>query len=148
MSEIHVAISRLLARREYASREIQEKLLRKGYAESDIAKALQDYQEKDWQSDQRFAEAYFNMRARRGYGPLRILPELAQRGIEKEMVTDLLDQTNWPQQLARIHQKYFKGNIPNTIQDQQKQMRFLLQRGFPQPLILALLKNKIREYED
>ena len=40
------------------------------------------------QSDQRYTESYINQRISRGYGPLRIRRELAERGV----ATDLIEQ--------------------------------------------------------
>ena len=46
-------------------------------------------------SDERFAESYFQSRKRKGFGPLRIKNELAQRGINDSIFYSIQPETDW-----------------------------------------------------
>ncbi len=58
---------RLLARREHGAKELQDKLARKGFGQSDIKEALAKCQDVDLQSDSRFVAMYTRSRIRQGY---------------------------------------------------------------------------------
>ncbi|HEX5636173.1 MAG TPA: regulatory protein RecX, partial [Gammaproteobacteria bacterium] len=81
----------LLARREHSAVELKRKLQQKGYNSSDIDTELSQLQRDGSLSDRRFTEAYVNMRMNRGYGPMRILAELRDRGIPAELANEYLN---------------------------------------------------------
>src|SRR5690606_2652334 len=72
----------LLARREHSRRELKRKLGAKGHPSDLIDQVLEQLAREGLQSDQRFAEAYLHSRIQKGYGPVRLLHELAERGVD------------------------------------------------------------------
>lgn len=129
ISECRTRALNLLARREHTERELRAKLLAKGFAVEIIAQVIQQLAEKNFLSDNRFAELYVQQRARKGYGPLRIQQELQQRGVATEIVEQVLTayQSQWLENAHRAWQKYLRLHPEAELAKQQK---FLLYRGF------------------
>ena len=81
----------LLARREYAMRELAVRLSARFGSGAPVDAVVQQLHEEGLQSDQRFAESFVRGQRRRGRGPLRILHELAERGVERELAAACVD---------------------------------------------------------
>lgn len=122
----------LLARREHSEQELQRKLLARGYTPETIAEALAGLKAAGIQNDTRFAEAYIRNRVANGYGPVRIARELYERGISRELVTQVLAalEMDWEEQVQAVRQKKFGRQAPSDIKEQARQSRFLQYRGF------------------
>ncbi|MEH6356882.1 MAG: regulatory protein RecX [Marinobacter sp.] len=132
---------RLLARREHSRLELTRKLLQRQLPKTVIATVLDDYQERDWLSDERFAEAYARQRVEAGYGLLRITGELSQRGVSEN--ADILQEMSlqdWCDQAERVRRKRFGLlDLSGQWEERLRQMRFLQRRGFTQEQINAAL---------
>ena len=94
------AALRLLARREHSRYELAMKLRQRKIEPEVYEPVLDEYEEEGWLSDERFAEVYTRQRVELGYGPLRILGELQQRGIHwtPEQLQQMSDQ-QWVEQV-------------------------------------------------
>ena len=133
---------RLLARREHSAEEIRQKLAKREFEADEIATALLELKQSDWQSDERYAEAYIRVRRLKGFGPVRIASELRERGVD-EQVTDrylLAEDDIWRQTLEREYQKKYRGNPFEDYQEKAKRMRFLQYRGFSLDQIHEVVK--------
>ena len=120
----------LLARREHSQFELKQKV-------SDFPEILQDQAlaelvEKGLQSDQRFTEAWVQHRMNTGKGPRLIQQELAQKGIDRSLISDALNAINDDQWLECCQTAYAKKftHSADTPKDKQKHIRFLTARGF------------------
>jgi len=98
--------------------------------------------EQDLLSDTRFAEIYAHGRVDKGYGPLRIERELRERGVDGDIIADLLAALadDWLPKLTALHHKRF-GAVPREPAAQAAQMRFLRQRGFTSQQIQRLFRG-------
>ena len=123
---------RLLARREHSAEEIRQKLVKREFEADEIATALLELKQGDWQSDERFTEAYIRSRRLKGFGPVRIASELRERGIDEVMAKHYLyaDDSIWLQTLEQEYQKKYHGTEYEDFQEKAKRMRFLQYRGF------------------
>ena len=132
---------RLLSTREHSRLELGRKLAR--YAEEgDDVDALLDFLEQhNWLSQERFSESLLHRRAGR-YGNSRIVAELQSHGVAGEALQDLKSQlADTEVERARaIWQRKF-GTVTTDPQERHKQVRFLLQRGFSQRVILKVVKG-------
>jgi len=140
---------RLLARREYSAKELRDTLTAKGHALTPVESAIHQLQAQNLQSDQRFAEAYSRSRQQRGFGPLRIQQELKQKGIDAELINQVLNncETPWEQAIEKVRAKRFGNDLPSDNNDIAKQMRFLNYRGFPPELVHWLMKHGLFEVD-
>ena len=113
-------------RREHSQLELLTKLQIKGFDISAINDSLLILIEQNYQSDERFSEAFILMRYNQGKGPLKIASELKQRGINKFN----LDVFDWFKLAKEVRNKKFGDTPPQDFKDQAKQKRFLQSRGF------------------
>jgi regulatory protein len=121
---------RLLARREHSRAELIRKLEHAGYAREEIASLLDEFEEKTWLSDRRFAESWVaDHRAKAG--SIKLAYELRQRGVEEAVIDAVLTQ-NQESELDRARQVWQKkfGSPPADAADRARHIRFLQSRGF------------------
>jgi regulatory protein len=130
---------RYLARREHSSKELKDKLLRKGFETSDIFKTLERLQTENFQSDQRFAEMLTRTRIAQRKGPRRIIPELQEHDIPHAMIQQTLAQAEvcWHTLAAELRCQRFGQEPPRDLEQKAKQYRFLNTRGFTSEQIQA-----------
>ena len=139
---------RLLSRREHSQQELLDKLAIKGFDRAETQLIVDDLAAQGWQSNQRFAESYSRYRIKKGYGPIKIICELQQRGIEDcdldGVVTDIAD--GWGEILEQVYVKKYPDdkaltNKALTHKEWLKRNRFLQQRGFSGEMIKTLFKD-------
>lgn len=126
-----------LARREHSQQELKNKLLVK-FPDNirEIELVLAKLIEQGYQSDERYAEAYIRTRRNQGFGRLRICHELRNNGVAEDLFGPLLRE---PKQtpdtpltdvhVYRVWQKKFSAP-PENLRDKQRQVRYLVYRGF------------------
>jgi regulatory protein len=125
----------LLARREQSFLELVQKLSDKfpDFDKSEvILPALEKLREEKLQSDERFVESYVRYRKTRGMGPLKIRIELEQKGVNSGLVLNELysEENDWVEQCRALMLRKFPDGPSQTLEEKQKQYRFLNQRGF------------------
>lgn len=123
---------RLLARREHSRYELAMKLRQRKIEPEVYEPVLDEYEAEDWLSDERFAEVYTRQRVDLGYGPLRILGELQQRGIHwtPEQLSQTTDQ-QWAERAEQLRARRFGlSDIRDDWEEKTRQARFLSRRGF------------------
>jgi regulatory protein len=132
---------RFLSMREHSRLELGRKLSR--YAEEgDDVEALLDFLEKNnWLSQERFSESLIHRRSAR-FGNSRIVAELQSHGVNGEALQELkagLADSETARCLEVWQRKF--GTVAADPQARNKQMRFLLQRGFSQRAVQVALKG-------
>ena len=122
----------LLARREHSATELEQKLKKASHPDDEIEAAIADLQEKNLQSDSRFAEQFVRNRIQRGLGEMRIRQELKQRGVDSTIQEDALAEaeTDWFELAYAVRCKRFGEEVPEEPRQRAKQQRFLQYRGF------------------
>ena len=135
---------RLLARREHSAEELRQKLAKREFEADDIATALLELQQGDWQSDERFAEAYIRSRRLKGFGPVRIAAELRERGVDEQIAHRYLsaDDDIWWQAVEHEYRKKYRDSRFEDYQEKARRMRFLQHRGFSLEQINEVFKDK------
>ena len=140
--EIKEACIRLLSRREHSQLELVNKLALKGFERSVTQQVVDVLMTDGWQSDERFAEAYTRYRIRKGFGPVKIISELRQKGITnfdlEPVVWDLSE--GWIDLLEQLYYKKYGDNKSLTQKEYLKRMRFLQQRGFSSEMIQKMIR--------
>ncbi|MDO5058712.1 MAG: recombination regulator RecX [Neisseria sp.] len=119
----------ILSRREVSRLELKRKLAAYAESEEEIDAVLEEFSEHNWQSDERYAEAYIHSKSPK-HGILRLKQGLAAKGVEKELVeTYLPDSEQELQNACAVLRKKFKVP-PEDWKEQQRYLRFLAYRGF------------------
>ena len=130
---------RLLARREHSKKELGRKLQLREIEAGTIDAVLAQLADEGLQSDERFAERFAESRAARRYGPVRILGELCQKGVDRSTARNAIAglPVDWTEvaleALARL-----RGDL-TEFEDRARMSRKLHQRGFPQDTIRQAL---------
>lgn len=134
---------RLLARREHSRVELHRKLSVKGFDKSDILQLLDRLEGEGLLSDARFTEVYVRSRRQRGFGPLRIAMELAQRGIAQEVIDDYLQARAevWFELARSELAKRYGRRRARSYKERARQARFLQGRGFGTEVIVRALEE-------
>ena len=130
-----------LSRREHSQHELRYKLARHNYSAEDIDVELQRLFDDGLQSDARFVEHYLHVKMLAGYGPRYIEQQLQQRGVSVDLIAHALQAiSSWGLVLQRVWSKKYR-TLPGSPQEQAKQRRFLLSRGFEPYDISQLIKQ-------
>lgn len=123
---------RLLARREHSRLELAMKLRQRRVESPVIDQVLDDFEEKGWLSDDRFAEVFVRQRVDAGYGPLKILADLQQKGIHgtpPELAA--IPDSEWAARAVKLRERRFGlGDLSGDWPERQRQGGFLARRGF------------------
>lgn len=109
----------ILAQRDHSRTELARKL----GLELD-APLLDELQQAGYLDERRFAESFARSRRRRGLGRERILAELRQRGVERELAFQATEEDDFEQACELARGRLARGKSA------EQAMRFLLQRGF------------------
>ena len=112
--------------------ELSRKLRMRGYDEQSVQSVVTELAREGLQNDGRFTESYVHNRLGKGFGPLRIILELRQRGVGEDLIDLYLDRSaqEWLRRASLVRQKRFGSRLPMTYKEQARQSRFLQQRGF------------------
>ncbi|MES2263870.1 MAG: recombination regulator RecX [Pseudomonadota bacterium] len=132
---------RLLSMREHSRLELARKLARHAQEGDDVEALLDFLEQNNWLSQQRFSESLIHRRAAR-YGNSRIVAELQSHGINGEALQELKAGLA-DDEVARccdVWRRKF-GTVAQDAQARNKQMRFLIQRGFSQRAIRAAMQG-------
>lgn len=116
-SEVHFKKAKqyalsLLAKREYASKTLKEKLRHYGLNNEQADVLLEDLIKKKLQSDARFAECFIRYSLDQGRGLFRIQNELKQKGIDFELTKQIASELNpdWLMLCLKRMRKYIKSD--------------------------------------
>ena len=139
-----------LGKRDYSRVELRRKIL--VYSESlEISKAylelvLDELEKKDWLSDDRFSEQ-FVLSKKRKFGARKIAHELKLRGVNELIISRVLRDIKDDEFLLakKIWEKKF-NQIPITIDEKAKQIRFMQSRGIEVAIIHQILSGKSPEF--
>jgi regulatory protein len=121
----------LLARRDYASGELRERLRRKGFNAEVIEVTLSDLIGERALDDARYAGNYVSYCAARGQGPLRIAAELRALGLPSDLIeVALAAGPDWQALAADVRNRKFGPEPPADWPEKARQAHFLQYRGF------------------
>lgn len=133
---------RYLSMREHSRLELGRKLSR--YAgEGDDVEALLDFLEQNnWLSQERFSESLVHRRSAR-FGNSRIMAELQSHGLSGEALQEVKSGLAGTE-MARARELWERrfGTVATDPAERNKQIRFLMQRGFSQRAIFSAVKGE------
>lgn len=134
------AAAALLAARACTKKELRDKLRKKGvYTYPEIAHAIAELERMGYLSDRRYAEDAVGILRARGFGPLRIRARLLSKGIDRELLDEVMashageheeadDVTRALALLERNGRRFAKDE---PLKRKQRALRFLAGKGFP-----------------
>lgn len=99
-------------------------------------------------NDEQFAKSWMESRSKK-YGPQRIKQELFQKGIEREIIDEVLGKQviDDSQKIAQklLEKKIGRWKGLDSIQLRKKAYEFLLRRGFGYDLVQDIVENFIKK---
>jgi regulatory protein len=128
----------LLARRDFASGELRQKLGSQGYDAAVAAAVVAELIEARAIDDSRYAENYVAYHSGRGQGPVRIGADLRSLGVPAALVdAALATGPDWRELARAIRIRKFGAEPPAEWTEKTRQARFLQYRGFSSDHIRA-----------
>jgi regulatory protein len=130
----------LLARRDFASGELRQRLERKGFEAGTAATAVAELTQERALNDARYAENYVSYHADRGHGPLRIGADLRALGLPDALVEAALAAgPDWRALARELRLRKYGPEEPFEWAEKARQARFLQYRGFSSDHIRSAL---------
>lgn len=120
----------LLSRRDHSERELMTKLTQKGYTNG-AEEAIEKLKDGGYVSDERFARLYVReLQTFKKYGKRRIEQELYRKGIDRDIIRVILDETDFDEGelVALIERKY--ARYLSDEKGIQKTVNSLLRMGY------------------
>lgn len=130
--KIRASAQSMLAKREHSKHELLRKLTQKGFETVLTEQVVQELQQENLQSDARFCEMLIRSRVNKGYGRKKITMEFSEHQIASELVQKALAESDidWFSLCQQVFERKFKGGLGRDWKARQKQMRYLMNRGF------------------
>ncbi len=137
---------RLLGAREHSRAELERKLASHEEEPGQLQRVLDELQAKDFISDARVVESVLHRRSPR-LGAQRIRQELQQKGLDAQAVTDAVAglQATEFERAREVWARKFGGELPADAAAANKQMRFLLTRGFGSEVVRRVIRPSRRD---
>mgnify|MGYP003508272671 FL=1 len=137
---LRVAALRLLTRRDHSRAELKAKLAAAAESPEQLDTVLDTLQAERLLSDQRFATQRVVARAGR-YGDARLKQELRQQGVSDEDISAALPEGGDEASRCRaVWVRKFR-QLPQSVEERAKQMRFLQYRGFSSEAIRRVMRG-------
>jgi regulatory protein len=128
----------LLARRDFASGELRQKLRSQGFEAAVIEGLVAALTEERSLDDARYAENYVAYHAGRGHGPVRIATDLRALGMSATLIeVALATGPDWRALAHEVRARKFGAESPEEWTEKTRQARFLQYRGFSSDHIRA-----------
>ena len=128
----------LLARRDFACRELTERLIRLGFADGPVASVVAELVREGVLDEARYAQNYVAHHAGRGQGPLRITAELRRSGLAADLIeAALATGPDWSALARKVCRAKFGSQPAVSWAQRARQARFLRYRGFSSDHIRA-----------
>jgi regulatory protein len=143
VAEAYEQALKLLVRREHSRRELAHKLGERDHPAAAAEAALDRLEAEDALNDARFAEEYARARFAKGFGPVRVVAELREHGIDGDgLAPARLERAEQRRLAAEQLAKRFGNGEPADFKERAKRMRYLQQRGF-EPEVCARVVPRV-----
>ncbi len=141
IKEIWMSAQRLLARREHSRTELHQKLVKKEFPKAEVETVLNELQQRGWQDDRKFCEAFIRYRVMKGQGPQKIIHELQIKGVSGNIISEEIQMydAQWLQLCENVADKKYGSEPINSVEDKARRFRFLSTRGFSAEIIRQIL---------
>lgn len=134
----------ILERADKTEAQLRRKLEESEYPKKAVESAIAYVASYGYLDDRRYAEHYIEWK-KQGKGKARLKMELAQKGISREIIEEVLEATDFGETRETIRQLILKKRKSNTAMDEKEKQRlygFLMRKGFSSSDILAVMREE------
>ena len=134
----------ILERTDKTEAQLRKKLEESEYPKEAVESAIAYVTSYGYLDDRRYAKHYIEWK-KKGKGKARLKMELAQKGISREIIEEVLESTDFGETREMIRQiilKKRKTNIPMNEKEKQRLYGFLMRKGFSSSDILAVMREE------
>ncbi len=133
-----------LLNRPHSEREFRDYLYRKKAEKDQIESLVGEFTDKGYLNNEKFAQWFAELQARRGKSDRAIRAELFKKGLSRETVGSIFEgpalESSEAERLRTVIAK--KGRLSRYRADPQKFMKYLVSQGFSWQLVKAELDSK------
>ena len=137
---------RLLEYRERSEQEIKERMARKNYNERLIKSTIKSLKNHNLVNDRRFARMWAESCLRRSYGRWKVQSDLSKKGIDEEIVEEVLRESYSKVDEVQIALALIQKKWPFLKEEKNTLLRrvsdFLKRRGFPFEVIAEVIRQQ------
>jgi len=137
---------RLLEYRERSEQEIKERMARKNYSERLIKSTIEFLENHNLVNNRRFARMWAESCLRRSYGRWKVQADLNKKGIDKEIVEEVLRESYSKADEIQIALALIQKKWPSLKKEENALLRrvsdFLKRRGFPFEVIAEVIRKQ------
>lgn len=134
---------RLLARRAYSEKELEERLEGKGFTPKAVVQVVARLKARGYVNDVALAHEQAERLKEKGYGRRRIQEKLYGRGLASSLIDEATQEVVSPQEemgvARRLLERRFGEDRLKDRRTQGKAFRFLISRGYPMDVAAALV---------
>ena len=124
--------------------ELEKKLQSSEYPREAVAEALAYVESFGYLDDKRYARHYVECK-KEGRGKARLKMELAQKGVDRNIIEEVLDEAKLDDcrdTIRELVRKRRRGDGPMDDRERQRIYGYLMRKGFSSSEILSVLKEK------
>ena len=132
----------LLARRPHFSKELEAKLVERGFEEEKVREVIKDFEERGYLNDSDHALLYLEELKRKKYGRYEAVRRLSAKGVEYK-TAQRITETFFLEKDERENIRYLLNKKKFNLKDirgVKQASDFLMRRGFGSDLIREVLK--------
>lgn len=134
----------ILERTDKTEAQLRRKLEESEYPKEAVESAIAYVTSYGYLDDRRYAEHYIEWK-KQGKGKARLKMELAQKGISREIIEEVLESADFGETRETIRELILKKRKTNTRMDEKEKQRlygFLMRKGFSSSDILAVMREE------
>jgi regulatory protein len=137
---------KLLEYRERSEQEIKERMARKNYNERLIKSTIEFLKNHNLVNNRRFARMWAESCLRRSYGRWKVQTDLNKKGIDEEIVEEVLRESYSKVDEVQIALALIQKKWPSLKKEKNALLRrvsdFLKRRGFPFEVIAEVIRQQ------
>lgn len=136
---------RILSRRDHSRKELQDKAYKKGYSGNFIEEILDEFEQKEYINDSKFALSYASDKFEfNNWGPYKIRTQLFKKGISKqvteEVIQNVFGDEAIKESMVELIQKKKKRYLREPEEKRRKKVfDFLMRKGYDSEYILKYM---------
>ena len=134
---------RLLAQRAYSEKELEERLVGKGFTQKAVAQVVAQLKAQGYVNDASLAHEQAERLKEKGYGRRRIQEKLYYRGLAASLIDEATQEVVSAQEeieaARRLLERRFGEGRLKDHKSQGRAFRFLISRGYPMDVAATLV---------